>query len=522
MAYPGVDWQDKPSTASPINRTNLEIMDNGIIDAHEKIETLSDNLDVQSSVVEGYLYNKAVDETYSISSAAQYNNLNYRMDVGKTYVIEVEFTEISSTNLSKLSALRTTRGTGSSSMWVDVLTFDVPLSQMQANTVYKTYYSPTQNVRYIYSAFASGASFSTDKLNVKILETDVRFADKTTEIVANLTYKALKKTAGLTDITFTNGLYLKRDGTTDANNNFMVSDYIDVIPGTDITYYIHSYNQVAMINLYDENKQVKRYVSSANETNLEGTLTVNSNEVYMRVCRWSTSKNANDSLSFIMIIDAVGDIEELQSQITPGKQWDGKVWHCFGTSLSNVGQEGKYPTYLAEMSGLQYVNFAYSGGKLTNHILQRIKSDSSIASADLITVEGFVNDWSQQSPMGEITDTTADTFYGAMYEAITYILTNSNATLVFITDNTGRNYNSIDIRRQAVRNGKTQNDFIEATIKMCNYMGIPVIDAGRKSCISQDTASLYLADQIHHTEKGGEQFAQTIWSELKNIPCRIK
>ena len=158
---------------------------------------------------------------------------------------------------------------------------------------------------------------------------------------------------------------------------------------------------------------------------------------------------------------------------------------------------------------------------MTNQILSQIKGDASIANADLITIEGFVNDWFYQSTLGDITDTTPSTFYGAMYDAITYILSNSNATLVFITDTTGRNYNNVDLRRPAIRNGKTQNDFIEATIKMCNYMGIPVIDAGRKSTISEDTAALYLADQIHQTEKGGEQYARTIWSELKNIMPRI-
>ena len=29
----------------------------------------------------------------------------------------------------------------------------------------------------------------------------------------------------------------------------------------------------------------------------------------------------------------------------------------------------------------------------------------------------------------------------------------------------------------------------------------------------------YLADQIHHSELGGKQYAETIWDELKNIHC---
>ena len=92
---------------------------------------------------------------------------------------------------------------------------------------------------------------------------------------------------------------------------------------------------------------------------------------------------------------------------------------------------------------------------------------------------------------------------------------------MFITDSTGTLYNSTDLRRTVQRNGKTQNDYIQATIEMCNYMNIPVIDAGRKSMISQDTASVYIVDQIHHNAAGGEQFAKAIWGELKKMMPRV-
>ena len=39
--------------------------------------------------------------------------------------------------------------------------------------------------------------------------------------------------------------------------------------------------------------------------------------------------------------------------------------------------------------------------------------------------------------------------------------------------------------------------------------------------INEFTASLYLVDQIHQTEIGAQQYAKTIWDELKNISPRI-
>jgi len=50
-------------------------------------------------------------------------------------------------------------------------------------------------------------------------------------------------------------------------------------------------------------------------------------------------------------------------------QWKGKTWFCYGTSISNVELEGKYPIYLAELSGLELENRAISGGCMQKEIV---------------------------------------------------------------------------------------------------------------------------------------------------------
>lgn len=223
-------------------------------------------------------------------------------------------------------------------------------------------------------------------------------------------------------------------------------------------------------------------------------------------------------------------IEELSKEqgeeVSP---YSGKIWHCFGTSISDTDLVGKYPIYLEQMSGMIRTNFGRSGGCIGpsqsggNYILNAIKNDANISQAEVVTIEGFVNDWSQAVPIGSLTDTDGSvSFMGALYEALTYIQAHSNAQIFVFTDNTGTTYNETDIRRTVVRpaTGKIQNDYIEATIEMCRYLGVPVIDAGRESMISQDTASLYLMDQIHHTQLGGYQYAKTIWDKMKNFHPR--
>ena len=64
-------------------------------------------------------------------------------------------------------------------------------------------------------------------------------------------------------------------------------------------------------------------------------------------------------------------------------------------------------------------------------------------------------------------------------------------------------------------------NYIDTAMAVARYMGIPIIDAGSRSMINQEHAQ-YLADQIHHTELGGKQYARTIWMELKDMLPLLK
>ena len=474
--------------------------------------------------LEKYCYTKINDNEYNCYSSTQnYFELSAPLIVGRDYEAFITFHDFDTTAFSKITEVATYSAQAGASKRNILLSS----SDIKGNITYIVdFTAATADALYVALSTASDFSYADKSVSIVIYDKSVKFASKTTENVVNDIESVLTRTLDFSDIDFTVGTYQLINGTTASNANFMISDFIKVTEGMPLEFTVHSYNNVGMAVLFAADKTtVKRaFYTGTEQTAYTVETTIAEGEEYIRFCRWSNNKSDDDTLSLDVIEDVVSDIDDINEQlaILGESQWNNKEWHCFGTSISNASAEGKYPSYLSALSGLNYHNFAYSGGKITTQILNQIQNDTDIADADLITVEGFVNDWSQQTTLGLITDTTADTFYGALYVAITYILSHSDATLVFITDTTGANYGGIDIRREAMRNGLTQNDFIKATIEMCEYMGVPIIDAGRKSCISQDTADLYLADQIHQTEKGGQQYAQTIWSELKNIKPRIK
>jgi hypothetical protein len=206
---------------------------------------------------------------------------------------------------------------------------------------------------------------------------------------------------------------------------------------------------------------------------------------------------------------------------TVANPWQGKNWFAFGTSITNVAAEGKYPNYLKTLSGMTLNNYGVSGGRITNEIIAKIKA-TTLTSADVITLEGFVNDWYYNVPLGSVGDTTDSTFAGAIYDALTYMYANSTATIICITDHTGQLYNNIDSRASKTNTlGLRMIDYTNMFVSICEYLNVPIIKAGQKSMINEFTASRYLADQIHPNEVGGNQLANTIWDEMKNIHPRV-
>lgn len=284
----------------------------------------------------------------------------------------------------------------------------------------------------------------------------------------------------------------------------------------------------------------------------------NSNDSYLRTIGWMTGSYQLSANQKFMITVAQSPEDttynakenEFRLGVTIGRvhsQWEGKKWLAFGTSISDTtfpmpydlpGMTGKYPPFLTKLSGLIHYNYALGGSRITNEatsdrdtILRRIL-DTDLSDADLITIDLPVNDFGACAigTLETLTPETATdaTLYGAMFLAITHCLENSNAVVCLITDNTGKLWTTpsgtvhpID-RRPWVKdgNGKTQDDYCDAMRKIATYLGCYCIDAGSMASINYCHPE-YLQDQIHQSVSGGEQYANAIWSVLKDIQPNV-
>lgn len=214
--------------------------------------------------------------------------------------------------------------------------------------------------------------------------------------------------------------------------------------------------------------------------------------------------------------------------------WNGKKWHGFGTSITNVSNEGKYATYLAQISGMTFVNHGKSGGGITKSSNQTLYNEimqASLADADLITLECSAND--ESAPIGTIYDaltgatvTDNSTLCGALNLCIRHLQATTNAQIVVIASPTSRYYlydTSVkyDGTKKFGSDNHTVFDAWEAMRKVCLLNSVYFIPAGGMDGMGfarMNASNAYNTDQVHHTALGGYNFAQAIWSQLKIIP----
>lgn len=220
-------------------------------------------------------------------------------------------------------------------------------------------------------------------------------------------------------------------------------------------------------------------------------------------------------------IDAV----ETKIEAAPGSQWEGKKWYAYGTSLTNISSEGKYAKYVRDLSGLLLTNKGISGGAICNNANIRnavMNTSDGKLEADLITLEVGANDTS--APLGTIYDTGTDTFCGALNQCIRYLQANTTAQIVVISSTNARKNNNDSSAAPEVTYGSdnhTKYDQWKATqdvcaINSCYY--IPMGESANMSYARMNASNDYNVDNIHHTELGGYNCAQFVWSRLKNIP----
>lgn len=200
---------------------------------------------------------------------------------------------------------------------------------------------------------------------------------------------------------------------------------------------------------------------------------------------------------------------------TMDNPWSGKLAQFFGTSITSTSY-GKYVNPLAVLSGLSVENYGIPAGT-AKQIYNSIKTNLK-AEASLVVVEGFANDWGNTA-IGDTLAEDEDTLSGLTFNILKYICENSNARILFVTDQLVRPYGEVTYNGRTYKyplNKKTAWEYENSVIAVCRTMGIDVVDYCAEGGQNPYTPELYV-DHIHQSEAGGQNLANFIWGHLKNM-----
>lgn len=201
-------------------------------------------------------------------------------------------------------------------------------------------------------------------------------------------------------------------------------------------------------------------------------------------------------------------------------QWNGKLWHAYGTSMTSV-QQGKYVPVVEKLSGLKVVNHGIPGGCLTpdgygkGNVKRAVMSlDDGKADADLITLEVLPN---EGATVGDIYDTDDESFCGCLNQALRYLQENTKAQIVLILMVLS---NNVTPETLGEKRKITALEFAEKAERVAKLNGVPVINAICESGFGYARVKNreYQLDNIHLNDLGGKNMGNFVWSKLKDIP----
>lgn len=183
----------------------------------------------------------------------------------------------------------------------------------------------------------------------------------------------------------------------------------------------------------------------------------------------------------------------------------------YGEKVSS--QDKVYVNLLGTMLGAEKVyNYGLSGSAIAgNHPLRFVDRFRAMdPNADLILVFGGTNDFGFHTPLGQMGDLTADTFYGGLNLMMCEMMQRyPDSEIVFLTP----------LRRlrdtRPNKTGSVLGDYAQAIREMSAFYDIPVIDLYS----SQEVYFLadryrYIKDGIHPNDAGQSVLAHFIYQNL--------
>ena len=214
----------------------------------------------------------------------------------------------------------------------------------------------------------------------------------------------------------------------------------------------------------------------------------------------------------------------------------GKKINFLGDSITEgVGTSGKehmFVNLIAERTGAICRNYGISGARIARQLNpdpNRSYDEKDFCrrapfmdkDADIVIVFGGTNDFGHgDAPMGEFTDHTDATFYGAMHVLCrTLINMYPEGKIVFLTPLHRELEDNPNSENRKPVAGGTLKQYVYAMREVLEYYSLPVLDLYASSGLQPNVEIIkqkYVPDGLHPNDAGNAVLADCIINYLKN------
>ena len=201
-------------------------------------------------------------------------------------------------------------------------------------------------------------------------------------------------------------------------------------------------------------------------------------------------------------------------------KWFGKEMLVFGDSNSANSGVTVWHKHLAEELNLTVHNYARGGAgyiaKGSTGVSPNIKEQ--IASAthdpDIVIIFSGGNDYSISVPLGTLTDTGMETFYGGLYNAYTDVINKYPTKIIGVVAQTRRKNEGKNAA------GVSVEDQVNATIEMAGHFSLPILNMYHHGGVftwNQTYIEQFMLDGVHLTTLGQERLKERIKAFIHSL-----
>ena len=309
-------------------------------------------------------------------------------------------------------------------------------------------------------------------------------------------------------------------GLLSVNAPYSASDYIPVLPNTQ---YIRSYDH--QVAFYDAEKV---YISGNNNT-VTGAFITPSNCVFLR----TTTANTLIDTYQLELGSAITAYEvycykipKLFNVVTTN--WLNKIFSSLGDSIT---AQNTWQPAIASKFGLTLNNYGVGGstvgdidGTVTTAMCRDERINLIASNSDIVTFLGGTNDWAQNIPIGVISDTATNTFYGAIKMVAQKLITRfPTKRIIFMATPFGK-YPSragwSDTYGLINNLGLTTQAYGKVIIEVSKLYGIPYIDVFGEAGWNDINIATYVnfdGAYLHPNIEGGKRISSLVIGKMKAI-----